>query len=219
MNQSNSTFNKTALTDTQLKIIKSNIYPMYVKSGAGTGKTETLIQKILYILENEPESSLGNMVIISFANKATDEMKQRITDALYNKSLKYYRDDNYVLADKLKQEVYLVNISNISTVHAFCDNLLREYSMHVGCSPNYRIASYMGKINEVTDSIIRPLFKNKKLVDIPENTVRTLVSKIYKTNNNHGIYTGNNTYREINTPLGILRREFIDVYNEVVYIS
>mgnify|MGYP003458481371 CR=1 FL=1 len=66
------------LTKQQSHIVGSNEYPMYLRAGAGTGKTEVLVQKILHILKSEPNVSLSNFAIITFTNKAAKEMKERV---------------------------------------------------------------------------------------------------------------------------------------------
>ncbi len=208
--------NEVLLTNAQLEVIKNDTYPLYITAQAGTGKTETLIQKVLYILEHDNNASLKNMVIISFTNKATDELKQRIFYSLYRKSLLYYRDGKIGTANRLKNEAYMVNISNISTIHVFCESLLREYGIHINCSPTYKTSLSSIKVNDIISNIVRQAYSKENVQEIPEITMISLISKILEYNNNCGIYTVNNIYRNTQTPLGKLRSKFIDIYNEVV---
>lgn len=134
---SNKLIDKMLITDSQLKIIQSNIYPMYVKAGAGTGKTEVLIRKILHILINDIEADLENIVIISFTNKATEEIKKRISITLEKECKKYYTLGNLEIYNKLKKQLYLVDIANISTIHSFCENIIREFGLEVNCSTKF----------------------------------------------------------------------------------
>ena len=82
------------LTNKQAQIVDSNEYPIYLRAGAGTGKTEVLVQKILHILKNEPNVSLMN-----FANGLEDfdldTFRQNVLD-LYN-----YRNFEQTLTDSL----------------------------------------------------------------------------------------------------------------------
>lgn len=208
--------NEVLPTNSQLEVIKNNTYPLYITAQAGTGKTETLIQKVLYILKHDNNASLKNMVIISFTNKATDELKQRIFSSLYCKSLSYHREGKTDIANRLKDEAYIVNISNISTIHIFCENLLREYGIHINCSPTYKTALSSIKVNDIISEVVRQSYLKENVQEIPEITMISLISKILGYNNNCGIYTVNNTYRNISTPLGKLRSKFIDIYNDVV---
>jgi ATP-dependent helicase/nuclease subunit A len=49
-----------------------------VVAGAGTGKTETLTQRVLSTLTRRPEYSLRELVVLTFTDKAAGEMRQRI---------------------------------------------------------------------------------------------------------------------------------------------
>jgi ATP-dependent helicase/nuclease subunit A len=49
-----------------------------VVAGAGTGKTETLTQRVLSTLTLRPEYSLRELVVLTFTDKAAGEMRQRI---------------------------------------------------------------------------------------------------------------------------------------------
>ncbi len=216
MKFSNLEFDKVLLTDNQLKAIHSNIYPQYIKASAGTGKTETLIQKILYVLETDAKSSLNNMIIISFTNKATDEIKSRISYELYRRSLIAYKSFKTELAEKLKRESYLVNISNISTIHRFCEKLLREYGLKVGFAPNYKISSYYREIDEIIENILHPIFKNNEINELPEATMKSLIFELYESNSNCGIQTIKDLSDEIPISLRNLKEKFIQAYNQFI---
>ena len=51
------------------------------KSSAGSGKTYTLVKEFLKLVLVNPES-YRNILAVTFTNKATDEMKQRIISTL-----------------------------------------------------------------------------------------------------------------------------------------
>ncbi len=89
----------------QRKAIEHPPSPLILIAGAGTGKTSTLILRIKHFIENriaEPE----NVVVLTFTEKATAEIHQRIR----------------MEVGKNSDSVF------ISTFHAFCNNLVREYS-------------------------------------------------------------------------------------------
>jgi hypothetical protein len=51
------------LTEKQAAIVTSEIYPKYLRAGAGTGKTEVLVQKIGNILDSDIDCALSNFAI------------------------------------------------------------------------------------------------------------------------------------------------------------
>ena len=99
--------------------------PLLIIAGAGSGKTHTLISRVIHLVENgvKPESIL----LLTFTNKAADEMKSRAISASDD------RCGNIVAC----------------TYHSFCAAMLRQYAYAIGYKPNYTILSS----SEVVDAI------------------------------------------------------------------
>ncbi len=58
-----------------------------VVAGAGTGKTETLTQRVLHTLTANEEYSLRELVVLTFTDKAAGEMRQRVYRGLLSRLL------------------------------------------------------------------------------------------------------------------------------------
>ncbi|MBI2453253.1 UvrD-helicase domain-containing protein [Candidatus Peregrinibacteria bacterium] len=104
------------LNEEQLKAVTSGDGPLLIIAGAGTGKTEVITRRILYLIEEkkiEPEEILA----ITFTEKATNEMLERVDQAL-------------PLGAKSVC---------IKTFHGFCDMILRENGEIIGIKKNYTI--------------------------------------------------------------------------------
>lgn len=71
-----------AFTDNQRAVIENGTYPVYCKSGAGTGKTEILVQKEIDLLKGG--ARIDQIYTITFTNKAANEMRERLNDRLYH---------------------------------------------------------------------------------------------------------------------------------------
>ena len=69
------------LNDKQKEAVLFDKGPLLVLAGAGSGKTRVLTTKIAYLIE-EKNVFEGNIVAITFTNKAANEMKKRIGDLL-----------------------------------------------------------------------------------------------------------------------------------------
>lgn len=108
----------TKLNKSQIEAVESSSGPLLIVAGAGTGKTTVIIEKIKYIISNnlaKPEEILA----LTFTEKAAQEMQERIDMAL---PLGYAQMD-------------------IDTFHGFCDKVLRQFSIHIGIDPNYKLLS------------------------------------------------------------------------------
>lgn len=104
-----------------------------VNAGAGTGKTKVLTERYIYILDHgnlEENKEVESIVAITFTKKATQEMKERIREEikrrfpLDKKWIRYYRD---------------MEKSNISTIHSFCGNILRDNPLAAGVDPMFTV--------------------------------------------------------------------------------
>lgn len=99
------------LSEKQQAIVALNTYPQYLRAGAGTGKTEVLIQKILHIISSDETVNLSNFGIITFTNKATEEMKSRLSDELY----RHWLNTSFELKDNIREQLDCVNMIDIGS--------------------------------------------------------------------------------------------------------
>ncbi|MBN2828806.1 MAG: UvrD-helicase domain-containing protein, partial [Candidatus Cloacimonetes bacterium] len=67
------------LTQEQIDIVESMGYPLLVLAGPGTGKTEVLSHRILYLLRNNL-TMRGQILGITFTTKAAQQMKSRLVE-------------------------------------------------------------------------------------------------------------------------------------------
>ena len=106
-------------TSEQIEIIESALQPAVVIAGAGSGKTETMATRALWLVANghaKPEEILG----LTFTRKAAAELKKRIKDRLKQLRKAGLIDRN------LSIEV------PVMTYHSYAGNILREYGLRLG---------------------------------------------------------------------------------------
>ncbi len=84
----------TRYTPGQEKTIKTLDKPLFVAAGAGSGKTFTLTQRIVWALKEGSGAdgksylnSLDQALIITFTNAAATEIKERVREALEKEGL------------------------------------------------------------------------------------------------------------------------------------
>lgn len=124
------------------------------RSSAGSGKTRTLAKRyILLALSRQPEY-FRSILAVTFANKATQEMKTRILE--YLDDFANGRPNN--LANEIKQELHLSDDElkskseevlaiilhrysqfSISTIDAFFQRVIRSFTREAGLMGNFRL--------------------------------------------------------------------------------
>lgn len=173
---------KQELTSKQSSIVASNSYPKYLRAGAGTGKTEVLVRKIVSILENNEGLTLSNFAIITFTNKASDEMKQRISRLLYERAV----DKKDINSSQLSQ-LESVNMADISTIHAFCEKLIRRYGLQLNIAPNFTIKSFRREASDIVSRIVDNAFGSDILNGISAHSMEKALMLLLNNNANRGI--------------------------------
>src|SRR5437899_2316263 len=91
-----------------------------VVASAGSGKTTAITQRVLSIARSpNAADSLPHLVVVTFTNRAADEMQQRTRQAL--------------LEENLRQEVQTAfNRAFFGTIHSFCMKLLTDFGHYLG---------------------------------------------------------------------------------------
>lgn len=116
-----------AFTSSQREILNCRADKVAVTASAGTGKTTVMVELIARLIE-EGQIKLDNIAVVTFTESAAAQMRQRLGDAL-KKSL----------SPEAKRQLQDIDNCDISTIHAFCSRLLRNYFYAAGLSPNFGI--------------------------------------------------------------------------------
>ncbi len=103
--------------------------PALIIAGPGTGKTSTLVARVGYLVQQRGVRASG-ILALTFSNKAAREMRERLHALL--------TDTNEAVEDDPLAESAL---PTVSTIHAFCGELLRKYAPLVGLRPDFRLIS------------------------------------------------------------------------------
>ncbi|WP_236785010.1 UvrD-helicase domain-containing protein [Anaerococcus ihuae] len=123
-------------TDDQKKAIETRGKNIIVSAAAGSGKTRVLVDRVISLMVEE-KIPIKNMIIVTFTNKASVEMKDRIREKL-NDLLKEEKSDKIFIKNQIKS----INDAFIKTLHSFCADMLREnFYLSDNLSPSFKIAA------------------------------------------------------------------------------
>ncbi|MFA6596165.1 MAG: UvrD-helicase domain-containing protein [Ignavibacteriaceae bacterium] len=102
-------------------------------ANAGSGKTFVLTQRFLEILL-KTNTSLKQIAAITFTEKAAGELYGKISRSILDASLKAENPKERTKYEHLRKQ--LVS-ANISTIHSFCAQILREFPVEAGIDVNF----------------------------------------------------------------------------------
>lgn len=112
---------KVKWTKEQEAAIQTKDCNLLVSAAAGSGKTAVLVERIVRrILDEQQPLAVDRLLVVTFTNAAAREMKERIDLAL----TKCLREDP--TNEWLQKQRLLLNKAFISTIHAFCLDLIRQ---------------------------------------------------------------------------------------------
>lgn len=171
-------------TNEQIKIIHNPSKKILVKAGAGTGKTAILIERVIQLLKKDSNLNINEIAIITFTNKATEEIQTRLKSTLYRE---WRLEKDPKKRNRLRSQLEALNSSQISTIHKFCQSILEEigpfFNHEIAYSPAYQVSST--RLLDSIDSTIESWFEEKepekiKHFDImPVHVFKNLVVKLY----------------------------------------
>lgn len=123
------------LNEAQRAAVEYNDGPHLVIAGAGSGKTRVLTYKIAYLLEHGIHA--GNILALTFTNKAAREMKSRIAN---------------LVGDQVARYLWM------GTFHSICTRILRQEAESIGYTRDFTIY-------DTTDSksVIKHIVKDMQL--------------------------------------------------------
>ena len=100
-----------------------------VTAGAGTGKTTLLVNRLVHLLLSRVDPlAIGDIVALTFTNKAADEMKIRLRTRL----------NELPLNDLATNALHELEKSQIGTIHSFAAHLLRLYPIESRVDPGFQ---------------------------------------------------------------------------------
>ena len=120
-------------TREQKTAINSRNTNLLVAAAAGSGKTAVLVQRIVAKVTKE-NVEIDNLLVVTFTNAAAAEMRERIGEAIINEL------DNNPHDKNLQRQLALLNRSNITTIHSFCLEVIRNNFEKIGVDPGFRIS-------------------------------------------------------------------------------
>ena len=107
---------------------------MFIEAGAGAGKSTVIVERIVGLLRLNKDPS--RIVAITFTNKAAEELRGRIINALFDNVQK---EQDINIKNNLSYALNNINNMNISTIHSFCKTLLTQKCIEANLPYNFKL--------------------------------------------------------------------------------
>lgn len=148
------------------------------KASAGSGKTFRLVLEYLKLVMAH-EKNYRHILAVTFTNKATAEMKERVIGQLNNlahrienpyteKLIEETGLDPEIMATRaskvLENILFDFNRFSVSTIDKFTQKVIKSFNREIGVTPNYQVElDNQMIIKEAVDHLITTIASNKTL--------------------------------------------------------
>src|SRR5215211_1270669 len=139
----------------------------FVEAAAGTGKTTELVGRIVGLIRSGA-GTLGQIVAVTFTEKAAGEMKLRLRGKIEEARLSAENEERGRLDHALRE----LELARIGTIHAFCTDVLHERPVEAGIDPLFQVSSEE-EAEALADEAFEGWFQ-RILSDPPEGVRRIL---------------------------------------------
>lgn len=137
-------------TQSQQSAIDIRDSSLIISAGAGSGKTAVLTERILTrICDENDDCNINDFLIVTFTNAAAKELLDRMKKKLTEKAKECPKNK------KIASNIALLPLAKISTINAFCYEIVRNNFQKLGLSSSLRIG------DEAEMDVIRQTLMNE----------------------------------------------------------
>jgi len=154
------------LTDEQRQAVENRGGAILVSAAAGSGKTRVLVERLLDRVSRGAD--IDRFLIITYTKAAAAELRGRIAKEL-NERLADRPGDRH-----LRRQTTLLYRAQISTVHSYCAQLLRENAAQLDLDPDFRLCDE-GEATVLMDQALGRVLEDRYEQMQPEDGFSQLV--------------------------------------------
>ena len=123
------------LTVQQKQAVEDRGGKLLVSAAAGSGKTKVLVDRLMgYLTDPVAPANIDDFLMITYTKAAASELRGKIAAKLSEKIAQQPENRH------LQQQLQRLYMTQISTVHSFCGELLRQFSYRLDLSADFRVA-------------------------------------------------------------------------------
>jgi ATP-dependent helicase/nuclease subunit A len=119
--------------DTRDRLLGELDRTFFVEAGAGTGKTKTIVDRIVRLVE-AGKLAMEHLAAITFTEAAAAELRDRVREGL-ERAAAGDRPDQ--ARERCLRAIAEIDLAAIQTIHSFAGGLLRSYPLEAGLPPGF----------------------------------------------------------------------------------
>ena len=125
---------KEQLTPQQRQAVENRGGMLLVSAAAGSGKTKVLVDRLMkYIMDPASPANIDDFLMITYTKAAAAELRGKIAAKL-SEHIAENPGSNH-----LQRQMQRLHLAKISTVHAYCTELLRQYASDLDLPADFRV--------------------------------------------------------------------------------
>lgn len=149
------------LTPAQKRAVEHRGSKLLVSAAAGSGKTKVLVDRLMAYLTGDDPANLDDFLIITYTKAAASELRGKIAAKL-SERIAADPDNRH-----LQQQLQRLYLAQISTVHGFCGDVLRQYGFRLDLPTDFRVADE-NECDEIRQTVINECLENAYAQHTPE---------------------------------------------------
>ena len=145
---------KAAWTKEQMQVIATRHKNILVSAAAGSGKTAVLVERIIRMIsEGEHPADIDRLLVVTFTKAAAAEMRERISDAVEKKLQEHPENEH------LQKQMTLIHHAQITTIHSFCQHVIRSYFSAIDLDPSFRVGDE-GEMKLIRQDVMKKMLED-----------------------------------------------------------
>src|SRR5699024_3745396 len=153
-------------TDEQTAIIEAGPDPLLVVAGAGSGKTHTMTDRVIWLIANgyvRPEEVLG----VTFTRKAAGELETRINTAIERLAAREDIELDFDTTD--------IGQATVTTYHSYANTLVADHGLRIGVEPDSRLIGE-AETHQLITEVVREHDADIDLSDVDSEDLATSIA-------------------------------------------
>lgn len=142
---------------------------LLISAAAGSGKTKVLVDRLIgYLTDEIDPANIDDFLIITYTKAAAGELRAKITEKLTAYIAEHPENRH------MQQQLQRIYLAKISTVHAFCADLLREFVYQTDLPADFRIAEE-SEMQEIMLRVLDRLLEEAYTEDLDDPQFRAFI--------------------------------------------